>query len=260
MSLEKKSEFKPLPRHVIEGDLNIHYSYTDEDGGVYSKRVSRDNPEMKKIIHRETRQWGFNREGGKILLRTEQEQREFEKKARDLGLRVLAIIPDSSGSFYRQFLEKATTLDEYLPSASGEDAERVLKEIFDDLSRAHQAGIVYGDRWPKNILVDPKLGVINIDFDLELQGPAKELELAQVIFYGLALDEKRSSAALKPILKNILHNYDYNLVKKFVTRKARKSQKKYGDLREAAQDLFEELDVWQANFSEQQKSDKTLSI
>ncbi len=241
MSLEKKREFKPLPRYPIQGDLNAHYSYADESGDVYLLRVPRNNPKIKEIIRREIKQWGFNKAGGRITVRTPQEQLEFEKNAYLHGLRVLPTVSDETGESYKRLLANAVTFDEYLPGATDADAERTIKELFEDVGKAHQLGIVYGDRWPKNILVDPIRGVMNIDFDIELIGPAKELELAQLIFYTLASDPKRSARALKPILEHMLPEYEYGTVRNFVMRKARKSHKKYGDLTETAEELFRSL-------------------
>jgi|GEM_PF-2429846 len=65
--------------------------------------------------------------------------------------------------------------------------EAKIKELFEDVLKAHELGVVYGDRWPDNILIDPNLGVVHIDFDLKLGEFGKELELAQLILYTIAL-------------------------------------------------------------------------
>jgi len=186
-------------------------------------------------------QWDFDKHGGTITVRSEEDIRTFVAKALQAGLRVVPVTSDGTGGSFAPYLENAVTLDLYLKSASDEDARRVVGELFEDIARAHQAGIVYGDRWYHNILVDPALGVTNIDFDFKLEGPGKELDLAQVIYFTVALDRDRSPATLISILQNFRKDHDFALVKEFVDTKERRSQEKYGDLSKVFRNLFERL-------------------
>ncbi len=51
------------------------------------------------------------------------------------------------------------------------------------VKRAHKAGVILGDRKPKNIIVEDDGRITHIDFDLKLTGKRREeLELAQLIY------------------------------------------------------------------------------
>lgn len=252
MSPDKMSSLntvKPLPRHTLEGGFSQHFAYEDEDGKTLLRRRPLSRPAWEKIIKTNIEQWGFDKDGGQITIRTAEETQEFVERALQAGLRVLPVTPDGTGGSFTPYLESAMTLDAYLPTAPDEDAKRALEELLGDFLKAHEAGIVYGDRWYNNILVDPTLGVVNIDFDLKLAGPGKELDLAQAIFYTIALDRNRSPVTLVHLLKNCRNDYDFELIKKFVDTKERRSRKKYGDLSGIFQDLFEQIGADRTNLS-----------
>lgn len=235
------SDFKPLPRHTLEGGFNQHFVYLGPAQKPFLKRIPLTAPEREKIIKTNLEQWGFDRDGGTIAVRTPEEMHQFVEKALKAGLRILPVTSDGEGGSLIPYLENAVTLDKYLKAAPDAEAKRTLGQLFEDIIKAHQTGIVYGDRWYNNILVDPEFGITNIDFDLKLEGPGKELDLAQSIFFAIALDKDRSPAIVASLLKNVQIDYDFELVKKFIDTKERRSREKYGDLSGVFRDLFEQL-------------------
>lgn len=246
MSLDKipaRTDIKPLPRHTLEGAFSRHFAYQDADGKPLLRRRPLTDPAWQDRIKSNMDQWDFDKHGGTITVRSEEEIQTFVAEALQAGLRVVPVTSDGAGGSFAPYLENAVTLDTYLKSASDEDARRVVGELFDDIAKAHRAGIVYGDRWYNNILVDPERSVINIDFDFKLEGPGKELDLAQEIFFTVALDRNRTPSTLLPLLKNMREDHDLTLVRKFVETKERQSREKYGDLSEVFRVLFEQLDL-----------------
>ncbi len=237
-----RQDIKPLPRHTLEGAFSRHFAYQDGDGKPLLRRRPLPDPAWQERIKSNMDQWDFDKHGGTITVRSEEEIHSFVAKALQAGLRVLPVASDAAGGSLAPYLENAVTLEACLKSASDEDARRVVAELFDDISKAHQAGIVYGDRWYNNILVDPERGVVNIDFDFKLDGPGKELDLAQEIFFTIALDRNRTPNTLIPLLKNMREDHDFTLVKEFVETKERRSREKYGDLSGVFKDFFEQLD------------------
>lgn len=238
MTIEDNSKFKPLPRHAIRGEINAHYAYTDDSGEVLLKRVPLSDADVETIIEKENDRWGLSDVGVKLIQRSPDEQAEFERTAAEQGLLVLPSVVDSSEESYRKFLEKAVTLDEYLQHAKREEADQVLETLFEDIIHAHRLGIVYGDRWPKNILVDPAMGPVNIDFDIRIEGPAKELELAQVLFYTLAFYPTGAVSLLGPILERLTLEYDLGIVKKLVMHKASIPDDRYKNVSATVEALF----------------------
>lgn len=227
--------------HTLGGTFNRHFVYQGQDGHKFLRRKSLTIPEWREVIKKNNKQWGFEQDGANVVVRTEDEICELAVAAHEAGLRVPPIIKDGKGGTLTPYLENAVTLDKYLPTAPGADAERTLTELISDLSAAHSKGIVYGDRWYNNILVDPALGVVNIDFDLKPEGPGKELDLAQVIYYSIAFDKDRSPATLVSVLKRTPLDYNLALVKKFMDTKEAWSRDKYGDLRIVIDTFFNKL-------------------
>lgn len=237
--MRPRTDLKPLPRHTLGGGLNHHFAYEDPDGNILMRRRPFKDPAWEEIVKTNVAQWGFEGDGAKILIRTDEEVHAFVKSALEADLRVLPATSDGDHGSFTPYLERAVTLDVFLAPASDADAERTVNELVADIAKAHRANIVYGDRYPHNILVDPTLGVVHIDFDFKLEGPGRELDLAQAIFYPVALDRGRSPQILVPILESFRNDHDFTLVRKYVDAKERWSREKYGDLREVFQSLFE---------------------
>jgi len=238
MSIESSENFKPVPRHSLGGELNTNFHYTDEQGKLYLRRVPGGTVDMAEAMREDAEKWGLQKVGVTLIPRSPQEQIDFETRAKEKGLRVLPLAVDGSGLVYRPLLERAVTLDEYLQNASIEQAAQVLKELFDDVLKAHQSDIVYGDRWPKNILVDPELGLVHIDFDVRSTGRAKEFELAQLIFYTFALYPKHAAEMLPPLLAHARDAYDFEIVREIAQERTRFGDKDYTDVASGLERFF----------------------
>lgn len=180
--------FRETENAPLEGSLNTNVFVTDQCGNVFLKRYPRENPLVMDFIEHEQYFLGFTNHGGKFRRRTPEEQAHFSSQAAQRGLRVLPpVYRDEKGFNYYSFLSGVQTLDTYLPNATEDECNTIAFQLFEDLQHAHNEGFIYGDRWSENILIMPGYGVLHIDFDLEVYGPAaRELEVAQVAFYTLS--------------------------------------------------------------------------
>lgn len=232
-----------LGRPPLEGELNISCFVTMPPGRVGLMRIPKKNDIGLKSIAHEYDGVGFTRQGGRFRRRSPQEQTVFIKHAASQGLRVLqpALI-DSKGTSYFPFLNQAKTLDNYLPTSTDDELSRTIYELYDDLRKAHKQNIIYGDRWSKNILINPNFGVTNIDFDIEISGkPAKEFEVAQVIYYILLAAKDRSIPLLAEILSKGNDWFDFSLVAGFLQKHALHflHNPKYGGIENETNTLIE---------------------
>lgn len=190
-----------LQQAPLEGALNVSPFYALSNETVLG-RIPKANPAILESLAYEYHSIGFTGHGGSFRRRSPKEQFAFVNRAASHGLRVLEPgYINANDHIFFPFLSAAQTWDNALPALSDQDAGRLTYELFDDLRRAHSAGIVYGDRWSQNILVDPTFGILHIDFDLEISGKcAKDFEVAQAVYYTLCAGRER----IIPLLKDIL--------------------------------------------------------
>jgi len=204
-------------QNPLEGALNTNVFVRDENGNKLLKRCPKSNLDIMQVIAREQAFIGFTALGGGFRRRTPDEQANFTLEAAMRSLRVLPpSYRDEAGTNYYTFLEDAQTLDKFLPSAPEQEAKQIVLQIFTDLERAHSYDFVYGDRWSENMLIVPKLGLMHIDFDLEIYGrAAKELEVAQVAFYALCGGRDKVIPLLGTLLGRKNKWYNIELVEHF---------------------------------------------
>lgn len=170
---------------TIQGSLNQNIQLVDQEGRLYllrlpqEEKVRRRTYEHLAITYREE---GFTSPASSHRYRTIPEQACFMKYAAQRGIRVLqplAIARDAT-SMLVPFLQ-AEPLDEYLQQGQTE----AVGAILEDLTKAHHKGLILGDRWGSNTLLTPE-GVVEVDFDIALQGPrAKEFELGKLFYHLL---------------------------------------------------------------------------
>lgn len=158
---------------------------------------------------------GFSRLGGSFSIRQLSEVEEFMNS---LFLKELYVSPPvvvGENFLLLPFIE-GRSLKEMLASGDTSPIENLLKDIFN----VHRNNVVYGDRWPKNIIVTPEGSIAHIDFDINISGPnTKELELA-LIFFSVIRDASNKGEAVQKLISSIspqeLKMYDLRIVKDFV--------------------------------------------
>ncbi|OGK31496.1 hypothetical protein A3F29_04075 [Candidatus Roizmanbacteria bacterium RIFCSPHIGHO2_12_FULL_33_9] len=228
------TDYREVGRPAIEGELNINEFVKTQFGLVLLKRVPKDNPQIWDSISVEYGAIGFFEEGGSFKRRSFEEQLHLAEDAAFYQLRVLLPASVKNETIYYPFLADALTYDEYLANAAADESVEIVSQLFEDLRSAHTKGIVYGDRWPPNILVTQGEGVVNIDFDIELTGfPAVEFETAQAIFYTLCAGKKDIIPSLVDILISNDGWFNYALVEKFLIGHGNffATDPKFGDFR-----------------------------
>ncbi|EKD86672.1 MAG: hypothetical protein ACD_37C00195G0002 [uncultured bacterium] len=231
--------WKELNRQPLEGELNV--SRFIGDGSVTAlQRIRKENRRILTSIYHEYGYMGFNDLGGRFRRRTPSEQFQLSRGAAQAGLRVLPPIDQERRTVIYPFLDDASTLDEYLPRASNEEANLLVYQIFGDLRNAHKQGFVYGDRWSRNMLISPRWGLINIDFDIEISGnPAIEFEIAQATYYALSGGKEK----VIPILARILATgnwFNLPMVEGFLRKHSIWfNETRFGGIQEETQALIE---------------------
>lgn len=211
-----------LQRPPLEGALNVQTLVGAIGQPVLLRRDPKHNPHILDSIGHEYDFLGFSELGGKFRRRSAQEQIDFCRYSFSQGLRVLPPYDvDHKGRGLYPYLNQAKTLDEFLPFAKEKEINLITTQLFSDLWRAHQRGIVYGDRWSKNMLVVPRRGLVHIDFDIEISGkPARELEVAQAAYYSLCGGKEKSIPVLAHMLAKGKGWFDLTVVERFLMQHA----------------------------------------
>lgn len=209
---------RELDRAPLEGGLNTNPFYL-VDGVVALARVSKQNKDLMENIDYEYRTLGFMSDGGRVRRRSADEQRRFSHDAAMNGLMVLPPIDSRDKVVTFPFLDHAQPLNDFFNDGAIDESRKdiITYQIFEDLKKAHKKDFVYGDRWAGNMLVHPKLGLVHIDFDLELSGPsARELEVAQVLYHVLWSRGDRTNNLLKNFTAHHLDWCDPDKVQKYL--------------------------------------------
>ena len=125
---------------------------------------------------------GFLEIGGKFKLRTIAEEIDFISRALAVGLPVPKLIKADTDWMLIEYIE-GRKFHEFLETGEVEILPKVLRE----LNLAHRQGIIYGDRWGTNEIIDSQGNVRLIDFDIEWSQEGgnrviEDLEMAFTIF------------------------------------------------------------------------------
>lgn len=242
--MSKYDILAPTQPSIYEGALNVNVL---QPGPVLNgaqrhvlHRFPKENTTILKSIAHEYNTIGFTQVGGRFRRRSQNEQVQFTKKCAELGLNVLPPLTYEGSYVENLFLENAETMDVFLSHATNEETAKCTHNIYMDMYKAHKAGIVYGDRWSENILVVPKIGVVNIDFDVEISGLfAKEFDVAQVSYYILAGAKVKVIPQLAKLLSVPYADLNIQHVETFLCGHAEhfNANKKYGNLKEEVNTL-----------------------
>lgn len=196
----QKNIFYPTGE-ILSGGLNTNRILKSQSGERFILRESQDNPITLAAIEREFQAAGFLDYGGTFYLRNSTEQAEFMIMAAQQLLPVVQPTQTTSGTMILPFIE-GIALDTYLKQGHTNAVHTALQNLYN----AHKKGIVYGDRWIKNSIVTPENNVIEIDFDIALEGPcAAEYEIAQTLYHMLHFSTNR------PDLLNELYTHFQNV-------------------------------------------------
>ena len=126
---------------------------------------------------------GFFELGGVFRLRDMPGEAAFMRQAHGAGLPVPKLLHDGGDWILLEFIQGRTTR-----SAVAEGELSVVPLVVEALHEAHQRGVIYGDRWGDNELIDAERRVHFIDFDVEWHLPVPQpglLEALEVAVYLL---------------------------------------------------------------------------
>lgn len=235
-------KFIELEKKPLVGELNTNKLVIGSSGLILLERVPKENKTILGSIANEYHIIGFTDAGGKFRRRTPEEQAKFAEYAALQGLRVVPPIIKEGNTTYFPFLDQAKTLDKYLPEASDDETAQTIYQLFADMRKAHnEKGVIYGDRWSKNILIDPNAGAMHIDFDIEISGrPAKEFDIAQITYYILCDGREKTVGFLASMLSRSFGWFNPKLVDQFLRGHAKhfRDTKQYGHAEEITDALI----------------------
>ncbi len=232
-----------LPIRPLRGELNTHVFVAGQNDIPLLRRIPRNNLIIMDSLRHEYNEIAFTGNGGHFRRRTPEEQAQLSVFAAIHGLHVLQYANRyGDKTFDYEFFSEAVTLDQYLPLTSPNKAAALTLELFKDLRKAHSLGLIYGDRWSRNILIFPDNTFCHIDFDLEISGPpALSFDVAQLAYYVLAGGREKVLLPLVHILSMNKGWFDTELLFKFLRGHARhfRRSEKYGGIENETETLIE---------------------
>lgn len=177
-----------------EGALN-HVLFIETPAGrsVFRMRRAASAEEIYGYLSAMYRSTGFPELGGVFRLRTIAEEIAFMRRALARGLPLPALLRDGGDWMLIEFITGRTAYE-----AVKQGDLSVVPKVVETLHAAHRAGIIYGDRWGDNEVIDRTGRVRLIDFDVEwtLSSPSpgllEALEIAVYLFNALRLTSDRS--------------------------------------------------------------------
>ena len=182
---------------ILKGELNNSYVLRDSEGVLYVWRTPKENPTALTAIQDELSHTGFLTSGGSYRFRSIREQIDFMNSTSQARLKTPPVLFTDGHGILIPFIQ-GTPFDVYLRQGNLVATARVL----DNMYSAHRAGIVFGDRWVKNTIVTPDEDIVEVDFDIALEGSyAKEFEIVQTLYHMIHFSLDRSAM--------IAHLYHY---------------------------------------------------
>lgn len=203
---------------ILKGELNVNHVLKDSKGKLYVWRVPKENPLVIPAIHDEFTQTGFLVSGGSYRLRSVPEQVDFMNGANQTGLKTSSTLYTDGIGILTSFIQ-GTPFDIYLREGN----LSAITNVLDNMVIAHKMDIVFGDRWVKNTIIKPDEDVVEIDFDIALEGAyGKEFEIAQTLYHMVHFSTDRV-ALLRHLFgylndRNIMNNYDTSAVRFFLKK------------------------------------------
>ena len=227
---------------ILKGELNNNYVLKDSEGKLYVWRVPKENPTVFSAIHEELTHAGFLTSGGSYRFRSIPEQVDFIKNTSRAGLKTLPTLFTDGYGMLTPFIQ-GVPFDVYLRQGNLDATVKVL----DNMHLAHRLDIIFGDRWVKNTIVTPDEDIVEMDFDIALQGSyAREFEIAQTLYHmtHFSLDRSAMIAYLHYYFSQtkIMDDYNSSVVYLFLKKyseyfKDREYEGRDGDIRKEINDL-----------------------
>ncbi|MEM9543714.1 MAG: RIO1 family regulatory kinase/ATPase [Cyanobacteria bacterium P01_E01_bin.42] len=184
-----KGQSAKVRKTTFEGALNhTLFIETESDRYVFRTRRESSAEEIEEYMRYMYEVMGLFGVGGIFKLRTIAEEIQFMENALAFSLPVPQIICSDRDWIVMEFIQ-GKTLHESVKKGDIETVFAVLQEM----NLAHQHGIIYGDRWGDNELIDDRGNVRLIDFDIEWDyqgsetGVLEALEMAVTLFNSLRL-------------------------------------------------------------------------
>ncbi|NQE36007.1 hypothetical protein [Microcoleus asticus] len=154
-----------------------------EERYVFRARRGNSLEGINAYLKRMYENTGFLEIGGKFKLRTIAEEIDFISHALTVGLPVPKLIKADTDWMLIEYIE-GKLFHELLEAGQVE----ILLKLLRELNFAHRQGIIYGDRWGKNEIIDSQGNVRLIDFEIEWSQEEddnrvlEDLEMAFTIF------------------------------------------------------------------------------
>lgn len=180
---------------------------------IFRSRRERDAGHIVAYLARLYGSASMEELGGSFRLRSLEQELEFMNQARAAGLRVPAVVAKGDGWVVLDYIEGRAMADAL---QDGADPGLVLRMLH-ELKSAHRSGLVLGDRWGNNEIVDRAGHLHFIDFDVEWipyqQSHAlNEMDIAVALFGALLHSSRRGDLldALREYGMPLLYQWGYS--------------------------------------------------
>lgn len=176
-----------------EGALNhVLLIRTDQAQAVFRMRRAASSQEIFDYLNGMYVHTGFPELGGLFRLRSIGEEIAFLHRAHALDLPVPALLAEGEDWMLIELIEGRTA---YAAVKDGDLG--AVAAVVETLHAAHERGVIYGDRWGDNEVIDPSGRVRPIDFDVEWTlrehqpGFLEAMEMGVYLFHALRLTSTR---------------------------------------------------------------------
>lgn len=212
-----------------QGFLNTVHLAEDAAGQKYVLRIGRgDNrADIKEYITRQIKFLGAEEMGATLAYRSIAEQAQFMQSLAAAGINTPEIAGYDQDWMLMRFAQ-GHSLSQLFASQPPQDAAQAAAAVLDALIDVHKKGICLWDRWGGNELIDDKLNICFIDFDLRINFPADvsaktqtALDLAFMLRGCLqfSLDADITAAALRDTIRrrhDFAQIYDVKSLARFI--------------------------------------------
>jgi hypothetical protein len=198
-----------------EGALNhVLLIETPRQRAVFRMRRAASSTEIFEYLNGMYVYTGFPELGGRFRLRSIGEEIDFLHRALGLGLPVPGLLAEGADWMLLEFVAGRTA---YAAVKAG-DLD-VVEQVVATLHQAHERGVIYGDRWGDNEVIEPGGRVRPIDFDVEWTmrehrtGFLEAMEMGVYLFNALRLtcDRPALLALTQRTLVPRLRGFGYDL-------------------------------------------------